>query len=168
MAVQLVYFDSANVIVPSRDGEVRYVAGVGMRARANGNVFTFSPPCVLSFGNQDVAGNTTTRYLGPGWSDTVASLNPPSYRVPSAGKISKMRVRHNITAGNGNAIVYTLRVNGANSALAVSLASTSADGSDLATVVTVAAGDLLDVIVTKAVGVGTSPTNIVATMEIAA
>jgi hypothetical protein len=78
-----------------------------------------------------------------------------------------MRVRHNTTAGNGNAIVYTLRKNGSAQALTVSLASTGADGSDTSNSVTVAAGDLVDIEVTKASSIATSPSDIMVSVQYA-
>jgi hypothetical protein len=76
-----------------------------------------------------------------------------------------MRVRQEVPAGNGNAIVYTLRVNGVNSTLAVSILSTAQDGSDLVNTVAVVAGDEIDLRVTKAAVIAASPTDIEVTME---
>jgi hypothetical protein len=81
------------------------------------------------------------------------------------GSLRNMRVRQQIPAGNGNAIVYTLRVNGVASALAVSILSTAQDGSDLVDTVAVVAGDEIDIQVTKALAIGTSPNDIEVTME---
>jgi hypothetical protein len=77
-----------------------------------------------------------------------------------------MRVRHNIVGASVNLIVYTLRVNAVATALSVSLAANATDGSNTATVVSVVAGDLLDVIVTKAIALGGGdPSDVVAVME---
>ena len=119
------------------------------------------------WGAGGVTGTTTSRYLFPGYSDSLAQTAAPQFRVPRAGTLRNLRVRHNITAGNGNAIVYTLRVNGAPSALTASLASTANDASDVANTVGVAAGDLVDIIVTKAASVGASPSDITASVEFA-
>jgi hypothetical protein len=78
-----------------------------------------------------------------------------------------LRVRHNGTAGNGNLIVYTIRINNAGTLLLVSLASTSNDGSNLANTVVVAGGELIDLEVTKALSTGTSPERIEAIVELA-
>jgi len=117
------------------------------------------------WGADSVGTSVTTRYLTPGYEDGLAQTVPIQIRAVRAGTLQKLRVRHNITAGNGNPIVYTLRVNGVATALTVSLASTVADGSDLVNTVAVAAGDLLDFRVTKAAGVVASPADIVATVE---
>lgn len=126
------------------------------------------PPPILLWGNSNVSGTTTTRYLTPGYTDATAPTSAVQFRVPSAGTVRKLRVRQNVGAGNGNNIVYTVRKNGSAQALAVTIASTSQDGSDLSNTFTVAAGDLLDIEVTKASSVGTSPSNVTATVEIAA
>lgn len=122
---------------------------------------------VLSWGNNSVTPTVTTRYLTP-WSDpSLAQTSPLQYRIPRGGRIRNMRVRHNTPAGNGNPIVYTLRVNGIASALTVSLASNVADGSDLVNSVVVAAGDLVDVEVTKALNTASSPQAVIVDMEFA-
>lgn len=119
----------------------------------------------IMWGNNSVAATTTTRFLSPWYEDALAQTTAIQWRVSTSGRLQNLRVRHNTTAGNGNLIVYTVRVNGVVTALTVSLASTAADGSDLVNVVSVTAGDLIDVIVTKALGVGTSPTDITADLS---
>jgi len=121
----------------------------------------------LLWGNNDVGSSTTTRYLSPGFNNSLAEVAPTQIRASRAGTMRNMRVRQNIVSGNGSAIVYVFRVNGVVTALTVSMASTASDGSDLASSVVVAAGDLLDIEVTKAVSVGSSPSNITATFEFA-
>jgi hypothetical protein len=131
-------------------------------------ITTGASTSILLFGASSVTATTTTRYLFPSYHDGLAQTSPIQYRVPRAGTLKNMRVRHNTTGGNGNAIVYTLRVNGVASALSISLASTATDGSDLVNSVTVAAGDLIDIEVTKAATIGTSPSATIAAMEFAA
>lgn len=121
---------------------------------------------ILLWGNDSVAATTTTRYLTPGFTSALAPTSAIQFRVPSSGTIRRLRVRHNTTAGNGNSIVYTVRINGTASAVTVSLASTANDGSDLTNTAAIAAGDLLDIEVTKAASVGTSPSDIIATLEV--
>lgn len=133
--------------------------------------FTMYPPgmtvssAILSWGNDAIGTTTTTRFLTPWYSDTLAQTTAIRWRAPRAGTAKNLRVRHNTTAGNGNSIVYTLRVNGVASALTVSLASTGSDASDLVNTVAIAAGDLLDLIVTKALSIAGSPSDITAVME---
>jgi hypothetical protein len=117
---------------------------------------------VLAWGSLTVGSTVTTRYLGPWVSDNLATVAPLRWRTPRAGTISTLRVRQEVGAGNGNPIVYTLRVNGVASILTVSMLSTANDGSDLINSVVVVAGDLLDFEVTKAADIAASPTGIVA------
>lgn len=120
---------------------------------------------VLGWGAGSVNPTTTTRFLFPWYADDLAQVTAIRWRAPRAGTLRNLRVRHNVTAGNGNLIVYTARVNGVATLLLVSLASTTADGSNLVNTVAVAAGDLLDISVTKALVVGASPTDITAALE---
>jgi hypothetical protein len=119
----------------------------------------------ILFGADALTATTTTRYLYPGYSNSLAQVTPVQYRVPRSGVIRNMRVRQNTTAGNGNTIVYTFRKNAAAQTLTATLASTATDGSDLINSFPVAAGDLLDVAVTKALNIAGSPTDIVVTAE---
>lgn len=119
----------------------------------------------LQWGNNSVTATTTTRYLTPGYDNGDAETSAIQIRMARAGTIRNLRVRHNITAGNGEAIVYTFRKNGSGQSLSVSLASDATDASDLSNSFAVAAGDLVDIEVTKALGVGVSPKNIIATVE---
>lgn len=118
----------------------------------------------LFFGVDNVQAGTTTRYMPNGYSVAAAPANPLQYRIPKAGTLRDLRVRHNNPQGNGNPIVYTVRVNGVATAIVVSLASTGVDGSDLANSAAVAVGDLIDIEVTKAASVGSSPQEITATL----
>jgi hypothetical protein len=162
-----------NVIIdgltwPDTDG----AAGDVLTTDGAGNL-SFQPAAsaataVLTWGDASVAASTAVRYLDPWWENATAPLAPIQWRVPRAGTLQNMRVRHNSLVGNGNAIVYTLRVNGVASALTVSLASTAADGSDLANTVAVVAGDLVDIEVTKALAIGAGGVDVGLSMEFAA
>lgn len=123
------------------------------------------PASTLIWGDNSVATSTTTRYLTPGYDDGIAETSPTQILAPRSGTLRNMRVLHNGTSGNGNPIVYTLRINGVASALSVSLASTAAVGSDLVSTVAVLAGDRIDVEITKAASVGSSPSNVTLSIE---
>ena len=125
---------------------------------------------ILIWGNSSVAATTATRYLEPGYETATAPLVAAivQIRAPFAGTLRNLFIRQNGPAGNGNLIVYTVRVNGAVTLLSVSIASTTANGSDIVDTVAVAQGDLIDIEVTKAIAVGTTPARITASLEIAA
>lgn len=121
---------------------------------------------ILIWGDGNISATTTTRYLSPGYADGTALTSPIQFRVPSSGSVRRLRVRHNTTAGNGNAVVYTVRINSIASAVTVSMASTAADGSDLANTAAVVAGDLIDIEITKAASIATSPSDVMASLEV--
>lgn len=120
---------------------------------------------VLGFGAGNVNASTTTRFLYPWYDDDLAQTAVIQYRVPRAGTLQNLRVRQNAPAGNGNLIVYTIRINGAATALLVSMMSTATDGSDLVDVVVVAAGDLIDIRVTKALATAGAVMDVSASVE---
>lgn len=78
-----------------------------------------------------------------------------------------MFVVHGVPSGNGNSIVYTMRVNGVSTALSVSVASTSGTGSNTSNSISVAQGDYVDIEVTKAASIGSSPGVVSVSVEFA-
>jgi len=121
----------------------------------------------MMWGNDGVSSTTATRFLAPGYLSSTAHTTAIQFRCPCAGTLKNFYVHHNSGAGNGNAIVYTIMINNIASTLTISMASTAADGSDLVHTVAVAQGDLIDIRVTKELSVGTSPTNVLATLALA-
>jgi hypothetical protein len=134
----------------------------------NGATYANLTASVLHWGNGGITTTTTTRFLTPGFAPSNAQTTAIQFRVPFSGTIRNLRVHFNAAGTGANLIVFTVRVNGVASALSVSMAANATDGSDLANIVTVAAGDLVDVRVTKAVAIGGTPGDIMATLEIAA
>ena len=123
---------------------------------------------MVHWGNNSVTNTTTIRFLSPGWIAGTAPTAAIQWRVPFAAVLRNLYIRHGTGAGNGNNIVYTVRVNTVASSLSVAIPSTSVNGEDTANSVTVAAGDLIDIRVSKAVDVATSPSNIMATLQVGA
>ncbi len=125
-----------------------------------------TPKSILTWGNGSVSSTTTTRYLAPGYEDSIAPTSVVQWVAPCNGTISQLYAKHNTAGGNANAIVYTARKNGSAQTLTVSVAanSTTAVG-DTTHSFTVAAGDVVDIEVTKAASVGTSPTDIMVTAQ---
>ncbi len=158
----------ANVTVataaPVAVGDANAEGAADSLARSNHVHKAMYPVHVLGAGT--IAATTTTRYLTPGYSGAAAPTSPVQYRVPTAGTLRRLRVRVNGTAGNGNAVVYTVRLNGTPTALTCSVASTAADGSDLVNTVAVAAGDLIDIEVTKAASIGAALSDVMASLEV--
>ena len=118
------------------------------------------------WGNNGSAATTTTRWMNGGFGDTSARTTEIQFACPFSGILRNMYVHVNGTAGNGNAIVYTLRIAAANTALTVSLASTSADGNDTAHSVAVNKGALLSLQLEKAASIATQITDFYVTCEL--
>lgn len=122
--------------------------------------------CVLHWGASSVSNTVVTRFLFPGYENGIAQGSLSPYRMPRPGVLRNFFVRHNAPAGNGLDVVYTVRLNGIVTALTVALASTGSDGSDLVSRVVVALGDLIDIRVTKAADIVTSPAQVLASLEL--
>lgn len=121
---------------------------------------------ILMWGNKDIITTTATRYLTPGYDSHSATSSAIQFAAPISGTAKNMYVRHNTGDGNGNAIVYTLRKNNVVTSLSVSIASTANNGSDLVHTVSLAAGDLIDIEVTKSSAISNSPDNILVSIAI--
>ena len=139
--------------------------------RVNGSP-TPPPPsatgAVLFWGNDNLVKTAVTRWLTPGFSDSIAIVGPDkSLRAPRAGTLRNLHVIHNTPTGNGGTITYTLFVNGAASALTIGLASTGVTAADTVNSVVVAKGDILDLRVTKAAGIGNGNVGAEVTVEFA-
>lgn len=119
-----------------------------------------------SWGNDNVASTTATRYMSPGYESTVAGTVAPSYPITRSVTAQRLFVKHGTPSGNGEPIVYTVRKNGTPTALSVSLASTGSTGSDTTHSVAFAAGDAIDIEITKASGIVASPSQVTAALEL--
>lgn len=145
------------------------LAGLGISVATVGDEVTISSDVatMLAWGNSGISATTTTRFLAPFYDDSLAKTSVVQFRVTRDGTLRKLRVRQNSPAGNGNDIVYTVRVEGVATALSVTMASTATDGADLVNEIAVVDGDRIDIEVTKAAGVGASPSDIMAVLEFA-
>lgn len=120
----------------------------------------------ITWGDDSIATSTTTRYLTPWFDDGTAETTEASYRVPSAGTAQNLRVRARVAGTGAATLTYTLMVNGGASALAVAMSNTVQDGSDLVNTVSLSAGDLISIRVTKSASLSSSPDDIVASLEV--
>jgi hypothetical protein len=110
----------------------------------------------FNWGANNINSAADTRVMTPGFLDGLVNTNTPrGFVAPRAGMLRNLFARHNIAAGNGNAVTYTIRLNGVATALTVNLA-TAAIGSAGNTVntVAVAQGDLIELLTIKAVAIG--------------
>jgi hypothetical protein len=125
-----------------------------------------STKSIFIWGNESVGGSTTVRYLNPGYAATLSPVTPMKFVLPSAsGNFKNMIVYHNNPDGNGGDIVYTLRVDGVNTPLSVTIPSTAASGSNLIDAVSVTRPEVVDIEITKPGNIGNSPDRIVISME---
>lgn len=121
----------------------------------------------LMWGDDGIATSTTDRFLSPGFDDAIAETSPTEFRLIRDGTLKTMRVHHT-TAGVGAAtLTYTLLINGTPTSLSVPILTTAQDGSDLANTVSVSAGDIATLRVSKSAAITTSPDNITVTVEYA-
>ncbi len=119
----------------------------------------------FSWGDGGVQTTVITRYMSPGFDNGTATTSPIQFVIPRSGFLRNMHIICAAAAGNGNAIVYTVRLNSLTTGLFISLSSNILQGSNTSTTITVAAGDVIDIEVTKAATIGSSPSNIMCTME---
>ena len=132
---------------------------------------TGTDSCELEWGAGSILVTTTTRYLFPtgtsGGSGGNAPVNPIQIRIFKAGTLKNLRIRHRTTGGNANIVTYTVRINNVATTIAASIAANAAglNTQDLVNTAAVAAGDLVDIRVTKAANIATSPNDITATLE---
>lgn len=131
--------------------------------------------CVLEWGADITVGLPLgfRSYLLPGYGfiapiGLALAGTAPEYRVSRAGTIQRLRVRcRGAGAGAGLATTYRLIVNGAPTALGVTMLDTLQDAADLVNAVPVAAGDLLALEVSRIALQLTPQTGIVVSVELA-
>jgi hypothetical protein len=116
----------------------------------------------ISWGNESIGTTSTTRYLAPAYDQGTSPTSEIGQTVARAGNVRIFTVFHNAGNGNGNDVVYTLRVNGIDTALTVTLASTDTAAVTATGAVAVVAGDVLTVSVAKAIGINSSPDGVLA------
>ena len=118
------------------------------------------PAAQLLFGAEAVATNATLRYLYPGYNPAIAQTNAIPVPMTRSGTLRGMYINQ-IGDGNGTNLTYTVRVNGVATAMAITMASTDNAASNIADSVAVNVGDLVDIEVSKAGGLGSSPDEII-------
>lgn len=120
---------------------------------------------VLHWGNGDVGISATTRYLQPGYAPETARSSPVRYFLPRSGVLKNLHILHETFAGNGNPIVYTVRIEGNPTTLSVSMLSTASSGVNTSNNIFVAGPLKIDIEVTKVSGIMASPSQITASLE---
>jgi len=165
------------IVAPEGSIFMRFVAGAGqtyVKTGAAATAWTLmgfagsGGSSILAFGADSVGAGADTRFLPFGWEGgTAQTISAAAFRSPRAGTLRNMRVRHNAANGNGNPVVYTLRINAVPTALSASLASGAiGDASDLVNTVTVASGDLIGMQAVKALAIGSGNQDSMVSMEL--
>lgn len=113
---------------------------------------------VLVWGNADLGTTQTVRYLTPGYDDILALTETVDFAAPRDGLFSHAYV-HAKTAGTGaeTDLIFTLVINGVDSGVVVTMATTATDGNDLVNNAVVAEGDLIRIRVNKSGAIVSSP-----------
>jgi len=122
----------------------------------------------LIWSAKNMSPSTTINFLLPGAQDIPATtaLNDVKLTIPRGGILKNFFVRHNLPAGNGNDIIYTVMVN----AVATSISSTIPSNlngfgeQDIINTVSVGQGDEIAIRAGIAVDVSLSPAHIYATL----
>jgi hypothetical protein len=122
---------------------------------------------VLFWGAGNVAGTAVTRFLRPGYQSGVAPVTGVRLPITRAGTLQRMFVRCRVAGAGATNITYTVLLNGVATALAVAMLPTAVSASNVVNTVVVAAGDFIEIQVTKA-AIGASPTDIEVCVEEAA
>ena len=138
---------------------------------SDGTVIQVTPAgSVLTWGNLSIAAAVDTRFLDAGYDDTTASTTIREYAIPRAGTLRNLFIRQNLAPGgtNANLVVYTVRINGVNTALTVSRAANAGIGqsSNIVTTVAVVQGDRIALPASKAVNIGSGAFRPIVSVEL--
>ena len=129
------------------------------------------PSAIIGFSDNSVAPQADTRFIDE-WNGGNSAVAPTTELAPivapRAGTLRNLFVRHSAAAGNGNAVVYTVRKNGVDTLLTCSLPTNAiGQASDTLHTVLVAQGDRITLKATKAAAIGSGNVLVSATMELA-
>jgi hypothetical protein len=135
----------------------------------DGSGVTGMGTAVLFWGNRTLGAAADTRFVAPG-SDTqeIADTTEFEMPVPRAGTAKSLFIRHNGAGGNGNDVVYTVRKNGVDTLLTVTLATGAVgQASDLVNTVAFAQGDRISLKASKALTIAGGNVLLMASCELA-
>ncbi len=117
------------------------------------------------FGAARITVAPTTTYLWPGFSAQAATTSQKQFAAYRSGELTGFSVKHTVALGNGSSITYTVQVNAIDTAITVTVASNSTTAVfDISNTATISQGDLISIKATKVSGIGTSPTDIFASL----
>jgi len=154
-----------NLYLRTDDGDSSFYVHIGTSSN-NTDWVSMRENSTILFSALSIATSTTPNFLAPGAQNRAAVTSAVDVQIPihRSGILKNLRVRHNSTAGNGNEIIYEVLVNDATTGLFVGLPSTAPTGENEAVIVPVVDNDRVVLRASKALAIGTSPTNIYATL----
>jgi len=123
---------------------------------------------VLFWGAGTLALTAVTRFLRPGYQSGLAPTTSVRMPITRAGTLQRLFVRCRVAGAGVNNITYTVLLNGVATTLAVSMLPTAVSASNIANTVAVVAGDFVELQVTKAGVIVTTPTDVEVAFEEAA
>lgn len=122
---------------------------------------------ILNWGNSAIGLTTVERFPDPFSDGVLAPVVEIFFVMPRDSTLRNLFVRNRIAGAGGSTITYTLRVNGVNTLLLVTLATTALQGSNTIDFIDTLQGDLISVSCNKALAITTSPSDIQITLEAA-
>lgn len=99
---------------------------------------------VLQFGNSATPNGSGTTYLRPSYRDSASDSTEVKIQVPADGVLRNLYAQARV-APSGGSLVYTVRKNGADTALTCTMAAAATQANDATHEVTVAAGDVISI-----------------------
>ena len=120
-------------------------------------------PSVLHFGSGTTPADTADNFLRPGFEAAAADTTEIYFRVPLAGKMSKLYVQATTAPGTSGQVI-TVRKEAADTALTATLAAAGTQAADTTHSFTVAAGDRIAVKVKGVAGISAGAVNLVVSM----
>jgi hypothetical protein len=148
----------------------------------NGTIYQITPgtpgpigpagsSAVIGFADNSISAAADTRFIDE-WNGGNTAVAPTTETTPivspRAGTLRNLFVRHAAAAGNGNLVVYTVRINGVDTLLTATLATGAiGQASNLFNIALVAQGDRITLRAVKPLAVGGGSIMVSATMEIA-
>lgn len=122
---------------------------------------------VMFWGNDDIGAAADVRYLTPGHAATAIGSDIRQTPMPCAGVLRNLFVRHNAAAGDGDPVVYTVQVNGIDTALTCSVVSNAiTQSSDTVNTVAIAQGDRVTIKLSKALSITNGAIQVCASLEL--
>lgn len=121
-----------------------------------GDPFSFPgvrPKALLCWGgNVGAAAQAAERWGSPATAALAVDALEGRIEVCSPGRLKKLRVRRTTAVAGGTSVVYTVRVNGVNTGITITITAGQTVGQDLTNQAAVAPGDVVEINITVGSG----------------